>query len=230
MSKPNDIFSRTIMLIGPDSFQALEGSRVAVFGVGGVGSAAAEALARAGIGHIDLIDNDTVKYSNINRQLIATTNTVGRLKTEAAAERLKSINPNIKVTCHNIFYMPDNKGDINLTDYDYIIDAIDTVTAKIDIICEAKSKDIRIISSMGTGNKLDPSAFRVADIYETKVCPLARVMRTELKKRDIKSLKVVYSEEKPINPTGLRIPASISFVPPVAGYILAGEVVRDIII
>lgn len=223
-----NIFSRTEMLIGADSVKTLKTKKVIVFGVGGVGSAAVEALARAGVGSISLVDNDTVNVTNINRQLIATHSTVGRPKTEVAKERVLDINPNAEVTCFNLFFTPENAGNINLEDYDYIIDAVDTVTAKIHIICEAERLGVPVISSMGTGNKLDPSAFTVADIYKTSVCPLARVMRTELKKRGVKKLKVVYSEEQPQR-AGNRTPASISFVPPVAGFIAAGEVIKDLI-
>lgn len=223
-----NIFLRTEMLIGADSVKTLKTKKVIVFGVGGVGSAAVEALARAGVGSISLVDNDTVNVTNINRQLIATHSTVGRPKTEVAKERVLDINPNAEVTCFNLFFTPENAGNINLEDYDYIIDAVDTVTAKIHIICEAERLGVPVISSMGTGNKLDPSAFTVADIYKTSVCPLARVMRTELKKRGVKKLKVVYSEEQPQR-AGNRTPASISFVPPVAGFIAAGEVIKDLI-
>lgn len=220
-------FSRTEALIGADTLEKLKGKRVAVFGVGGVGSYTAEALARAGVGSIDLIDNDTVSVTNINRQLIALSSTVGLYKVDVAKERLLDINPDLSVKTLKIFYTPENTGDINFKDYDYVVDAIDCVTAKIDIICKTKELGVPVISAMGTGNKLDPTAFKISDIYKTSVCPLARVMRKELKERGIESLKVVYSEEQPKN-SGSRTPSSISFVPSVAGLIIAAEVVKDL--
>ena len=220
------------MLIGKAATEKLARSRVAVFGVGGVGGYAVEALARAGVGAIDIIDADTVSVSNINRQIIATTKTVGRDKTEVAEERIKEINPDCKVKSRKIFFSPDTADEFDFTEYDYVIDAIDTVTGKIRLAEEAEKAGTPIISCMGAGNKLDPTAFKVADIYETKVCPLAKVMRTELKKRGIAKLKVVYSEEPPMDTTlcdgKKRIPASISFVPSVAGLIAAGEVIKDL--
>lgn len=237
-------FIRTQMLLGNEAMNRLHNSRVAIFGIGGVGGYAAEALARSGIGAFDLIDMDTVSISNINRQIIAAMSTVGQYKTEVMRDRILDINPRADVVVHNCFYLPENEQDFNFYLYDYIVDAVDTVTAKISIICKAKELQIPIISSMGAGNKMDASAFQAADISNTSVCPLARVMRRELKKRGIYNLKVVYSKEKPVNPveefsengsgTGMlsnrrSTPGSVSFVPPAAGLILAGEVVKDII-
>ncbi len=237
-------FIRTQMLLGNEAMNRLHNSRVAIFGIGGVGGYAAEALARSGIGAFDLIDMDTVSISNINRQIIAAMSTVGRYKTEVMRDRILDINPRADVVVHNCFYLPENEQDFNFYLYDYIVDAVDTVTAKISIICKAKELQIPVISSMGAGNKMDASAFQAADISNTSVCPLARVMRRELKKREIYYLKVVYSKENPVNPveefsengsgTGMlsnrrSTPGSVSFVPPAAGLILAGEVVKDII-
>lgn len=223
------------MLIGEEALARLRGARVALFGVGGVGSAAAEALARGGIGAIDIIDNDTVSVSNINRQLCALDSTVSRPKVEVVAERIRDIDPEVKVSAMQIFFMPDTELDFSV--YDYIIDAIDTVSAKIEIAVRAKECGVAVISCMGTGNKLDPTAFVVEDLARTTVCPLARVMRRELKKRGITHMKVVYSTEEAKKSedrardaeSGKAVPASISFVPPVAGFIAAGEVIRDII-
>ena len=223
------------MLIGEEALARLRGARVALFGVGGVGSAAAEALARGGIGAIDIIDNDPVSVSNINRQLCALDSTVSRPKVEVVAERIRDINPEVKVSAMQIFFMPDTELDFSV--YDYIIDAIDTVSAKIEIAVRAKECGVAVISCMGTGNKLDPTAFVVEDLARTTVCPLARVMRRELKKRGITHMKVVYSTEEAKKSadqardaeSGKAVPASISFVPPVAGFIAAGEVIRDII-
>ena len=222
-------FSRTERLLGKPAMDKLKNARVAVFGVGGVGGYVVEALVRSGIGAIDIFDNDTVAESNINRQIIATTDTVGRLKVDVAKERALSINPDIKVTVHPCFYMPDNADKYDLSVYSYIVDAIDTVTAKIELIKRAKEANVPIISSMGTGNKLEASMLEVADIKKTEMCPLARTMRRELKNRGITSLKVVYSKEKPIIPDdGDRTPASTAFVPATAGLIAAGEVVKDL--
>ena len=233
-------FSRTELLLGKEAMDKLASSRVAVFGVGGVGGFAAEALARSGVGALDLVDNDTVSLSNLNRQIIALHSTVGRKKTDAAAERILDINPAVKLKTWPLFYGPDTASLFDFRDYDYVVDAIDTVTGKIALVMQAREAGVPIICSMGAGNKLDPSAFRVADIYETSVDPLARVMRTELKKRGVKKLKVVYSREKPIpaaaddepgeDPAAGRrtVPGSIAFVPSAAGLILAGEVVRDL--
>ena len=223
-------FIRTRRLLGDTAMDKLKNARVAVFGVGGVGGYVVEALVRSGIGEIDMFDNDTVAESNINRQIIATTETIGRLKVDVAKERALLINPDIKVNSHNCFYMPDNADNYNLAEYSYIVDAIDTVTAKIELIKRAKALDVPIISSMGTGNKLDASMLEVTDIKKTEMCPLARTMRRELKNRGITSSKVVYSKEKPIVPDdGERTPASVAFVPAAAGLIIAGEVVKDLV-
>ena len=230
-------FERTERLLGAGALTKLRNARVAVFGVGGVGGYVVEALARSGIGTLDLIDNDTVALSNINRQIIALHSTLGMPKVEVAAARAKDINPDIKVNVHQTFFLPDTAHLFSFADYDYVVDAIDTVTGKISLIECAKNAGCPIISSMGAGNKLDPTAFQVADIYKTSVCPLAKVMRRELKKRGIKDVKVVYSEEEAITPitseeeTGRKqVPGSIAFVPSVAGLIIAGEVVKDLCI
>ena len=241
-----DQFSRTRLLLGNDSLQKLHNSRVAVFGIGGVGGYTVEALARCGIGALDLIDNDTVCITNINRQILATLNVVGRFKTEVAAERIADINPDCKVRTYNIFYLPETADKFDFSEYDYVVDAIDTVTGKLCIIENASDKGVPVISALGAGNKIDPCAFEVADIYETSVCPLARIMRRECRLRGIKKLKCVYSRETPKTPdpdaqkkygdereeTPSRkrsIPGTVSFVPSVAGLIIAGEVVKDII-
>lgn len=248
----SEIFSRTERLIGAAAVKKLNCSRVAVFGIGGVGGYIAEALARAGVGAIDLIDSDKVSLSNINRQIYALNSTVGKLKTEVAKERILDINPDCTVKTYDLFYTPETANLFDFKAYDYIADAVDTVTAKMSLVERAEENGVRIISAMGAGNKLDPTGFSVADIYQTSGCPLARVMRTLCKKRGIKALKVVYSAEKPVTPiadivehcdhadenavnsaaagkTGNRIPASISFVPPVVGFIMAGEIIKDII-
>lgn len=228
-------FLRTQALIGEDALEKLSRCRVAVFGIGGVGSYAVEALSRSGIGELDLIDNDTVNVTNINRQLIATHDTLNMYKTDVAKERVMQINPDARVNVFRTFYLPENSSEFDFKKYDYVIDAVDTVTAKIEIIVNAKRAGVPVISSMGTGNKLDPTRFEVEDIYNTSVCPLAKVMRHELKKRNIESLKVVYSKEEPIKQIvkdeGIKrnTPASIAFVPSVAGLILAGEVIKDLI-
>ena len=229
-------FSRTEMLIGADAVEKLSHSRVAVFGVGGVGGFVVEALARAGVGAIDLIDNDTVSVSNINRQIIALTSTVGRPKTEVMRERVLDINPEAKVNCINKFVLPENIDEFDFEAYDYIVDAIDTVSGKLAIIEKAYFLGKPVISSMGTGNKLDPTRFQITDINKTSVCPLARVMRYELKKRGVKKLKVLFSDEEPMKPSdeqknenGKAIPASISFVPSAAGLIIASQVIKDLI-
>lgn len=244
-----DRFSRTQLVFGKEAMDRLKGSRVAVFGVGGVGGYAVEALARSGVGAIDIIDDDKVCLTNINRQIIATTKTVGKYKVDVAKERIEEINPDCKVTAFKTFYMPETADRFDFTQYDYVVDAIDTVTGKIALIENAKNAGTPIISSMGAGNKVDPTAFEVADIYKTSVCPLARVMRYELKRRGIKKLKVVYSKEKPIPPIAdeepngengclskadkvpgkRQVPGSTAFVPSVAGLIIAGEVIKDII-
>ena len=228
-------FSRTALLIGEEGLKKLKNARVAVFGVGGVGGYVVEALARSGVGSLELIDKDVVSLSNINRQIIALHSTVGRLKTEVAAERARDINPDIDVTVRNVFYLPETAAEFDFTAYDYVVDAIDTVSGKIALIEQSKKANVPVISCMGAGNKLDATAFEVADITKTSVCPLARVMRRELKKRGIEHVKVVYSKEEPKESqakdeeTGKPIPASIAFVPSVAGLILAGEVIKDLI-
>ena len=228
-------FSRTALLLGEAGVEKLKNARVAVFGVGGVGGYVVEALARAGVGALDLIDKDTVSVSNINRQIIALHSTVGRLKTEVAAERAKDINPNVCVRVHDVFYLPETAEQFDFTQYDYVVDAIDTVSGKLALIEQAKQANTPVISSMGAGNKLDATAFEVADITKTSVCPLARVMRRELKKRGIEHLKVVYSKEESLpsllvdEESGKPIPGSISFVPSVVGLIIAGEVIKDLV-
>ncbi len=220
-------YTRTIAVLGEDAITKLKNCRVAVFGVGGVGSYTVEALARAGVGSIDLIDNDTFNVTNINRQLYATHKTIGQYKVDVAAARILDINPECRVTMHKMFYLPENADGLDLSQYDYIVDAIDTVAAKVELIVRADKCGAKIISSMGTGNKLRADLFEVADIYKTSVCPLAKVMRTRLKKEGIKKLKVVYSKEEPItNPD--NIIGSVPFVPSVAGLIIAGEVVKDL--
>lgn len=221
-------FSRTERLIGADALLKLEKSNIIIFGLGGVGSYVAEALARCGVGKMTVVDKDTVDITNINRQLYALHSTVGKDKTAVATERIQDINPYCNVTPITKMYLPDNADEFSLSQYDYIIDAIDNVTAKIDLAVKAQELNIPIISSMGTGNKLDPTAFKITDIYKTDTCPLCRVMRKELKARNVKKLKVLYSTEIPKN-DGERTPASISFVPSVAGLIIAGEVIKDII-
>lgn len=219
-------------MLGENAMQRLAGTRVAIFGVGGVGGYALEALVRSGVGGIDVIDFDTVSESNINRQIIATENTVGRYKVDICRERALSINSEVKIRAIRSFFSVDNADEFDLSAYDYIIDAIDTVSAKLELIVRAQKAGTPIISSMGAGNKLDPTRFEVSDIYKTSVCPLARVMRTELKKRGVKKLKVVYSKEEPIKRTvdgdGRHAPGSIAFVPSVVGLIIAGEVIKDI--
>lgn len=218
--------SRTESLIGKEQTDKLNLSHVCVFGLGGVGSFTVEALARAGVGTLTLVDGDDLALTNINRQLIATVGAVGRAKVDVQKERVLLINPDAKVYTHKLFYLPENESDIDFSRFDYVVDAVDTVTAKLIIIQKANQSRVPVISCMGTGNKLDPTAFKVADISKTKVCPLAKVMRKELKARGITNVKVVYSEEEPVKKE--RTPASISFVPSVAGLILAGEVIKDI--
>lgn len=227
---------RTEMLLGYDGVENLKNSKVAVFGVGGVGGYTAEALARSGVGSIDLYDSDRVSLSNINRQIAALHSTVGKYKADVIKERILDINSCAEVNAYKVFYLPENADDYPLEKYDYVVDAIDTVSAKIELICRCNKMGVPIISAMGAGNKLDPTAFKVADIYSTKMCPLAKVMRRELKSRDIKSLKVVYSEEKAKKPeiqlydseNNKPVPGSVSFVPSVAGLIIAGEVIKDL--
>lgn len=228
-------FSRTRILIGDKAVSLLKERHVAVFGVGGVGGYVCEALARSGVGIFDLIDKDTVSISNINRQIIATVDTIGKSKVEVMKDRILSINPDAIVNIHNTFYLPENAKDFDFSKYSYVVDAVDTVTAKISIIEEAKRNNVPIISSMGAGNKLDPLKFKVADINQTKVCPLARTVRYELKKRGITKVKVVYSEEESKNKeklidesTGKQVPGSISFIPSVCGLIIASEVIKDL--
>lgn len=231
-------FSRTALLLGEEAMERLRRARVAVFGIGGVGGHVVEALARSGVGALDLVDNDTVAPSNLNRQIIATMDTIGSYKVDAAAARVHSIHPDCVVTPHRCFYLPETADQFDFTRYDYVVDAIDTVAGKIALVMQARSAGVPIISSMGAGNKLDPTAFEVADIYKTSVCPLARVMRQQLKKRGVKHLKVVYSKELPLQPLysdtseekspGRRAPGSTAFVPAVAGLIIAGEVIKDL--
>ena len=232
-------FLRTAMLLGEDALERLQKARVAVFGIGGVGGYTVEALARAGIGTLDLVDHDTVSRSNINRQILATHSTVGKLKVDVAKARVLDINPNCDVKTYPCFYLPDTADQFDFTQYDYIVDCIDTVTGKLQLVERAVEAGTPIICSMGTGNKLDPAAFQVSDISKTSMCPLARIIRKELKKRGINHLKVVYSQEEALTPdvdpeelarTGKRqIPGSVAFVPGAAGLILAGEVVKDLI-
>lgn len=245
-------FSRTELLFGKEAMDKLQNSRVAVFGIGGVGGYVCEALVRSGVYHFDLIDDDQVCLTNLNRQIIATRKTVGQYKVDVMRERILEINPDADVSVHKCFFLPENADEFPFEEYDYVVDAVDTVTAKIELVMKAQEKGVPIISSMGAGNKLDPSAFKVADIYKTRVDPLARVMRREMKKRGVKKLKVVYSEEDPkrpiedmavscrnhcICPPGAQhkcterrdIPGSTAFVPSVAGLIIAGEVIKDLI-
>ncbi len=244
-------FSRTELLLGKEAMDKLKNARVAVFGIGGVGGYVVEALVRSGVGEFDLIDDDKVCLTNLNRQIIATRKTVGKYKVDVMKERILDINPDAKVNTYKCFFLPENADDFPFEKYDYVVDAVDTVTAKISLVMKCQEKSVKIISSMGAGNKLDASAFKVADIYKTKVCPLAKVMRRELKKRGVKKLKVVYSEEQALTPvedmaiscrsncicppgekhkcTERRaIPGSVAFVPSVAGLIIAGEVVKDL--
>lgn len=231
----SDYFSRTELLFGKEKMEILKNSRVAVFGVGGVGGYVVEALARSGVGCLDIIDNDVVSESNINRQIIATVDTIGKFKVDVARDRILSINPQAVVNAHNTFFMPDTSQLFDFKEFDYVVDAIDTVTGKLELIQRTFDACTPIISSMGAGNKLDPTAFRVADISKTSVCPLAKVMRRELKKRGIDHLKVVYSQEQPLTPVvqnenqGKRIPGSNAFVPSVVGLIIAGEVIKALI-
>lgn len=232
-------FSRTELLIGTENMTKLYNARVAVFGIGGVGGYVVEALARSGVGTLDLIDSDQVCLTNLNRQIIATRKTIGQYKVDAAKERILDINPDVVVHVYKTFYLPENKEQFDFRQYDYVVDAIDTVSGKLALAEQAQAAGVPIISSMGAGNKMDPTAFRVADINQTSVCPLAKVMRRELKKRGISGLKVVYSEEKPLSPyPGVKVdtqeqrrqtPGSNAFVPSVVGLIIAGEVIKDLI-
>ena len=229
-------FSRTEMLLGTDAMNKLANSHVAVFGVGGVGGYTAEALVRSGIGKITLVDSDTVAESNINRQIIATTKTIGRYKTEVMKERALDINPEIEVEERRCFFLPDNAKDFDFTQYDYVVDAVDTVTAKLALVEAARAANVSVISCMGAGNKLNPGAFEITDLYKTSVCPLAKVMRRECKARGIKHLKVLYSKEEAIKPQSeptqqdrrRATPGSVAFVPSVAGLMIAGEIIRDL--
>lgn len=244
-------FSRTQLLYGEEAIKKLSDSRVAVFGIGGVGGYVCEALVRSGVGHFDLIDDDKVCLTNLNRQILATRKTVGKYKAEVMAERMKEINPDVDIRIHKCFFLPENANDFQFDEYDYVVDAVDTVTAKLELIMRSKSLEVPIISAMGAGNKIDAGRLKIADIYDTQVCPLARVMRHELRKRGVKKLKVVYSDEQPIKPiedmsiscrthcicppgaqhkcTERRdIPGSTAFVPAVAGLLIAGEVINDI--
>ncbi|MDR2570609.1 MAG: tRNA threonylcarbamoyladenosine dehydratase [Oscillospiraceae bacterium] len=252
----NDFFQRTAMLIGHDNVINLKNRRVAVFGVGGVGGHCIEALCRCGIGTIDIFDGDVVDVTNINRQLIATSKSIGRNKVDVMRERLLEINPEVIVGANKLFYLPESADWVDLSVYDYVVDAVDTMTAKLELVCKAKAAGVPVISSMGAANKLDATAFRVADIYETSICPMARIMRKELRKHGVEALKVVYSQEVPVGKTGdgslsyqscvnavakhmidktenrplsYPLPASIAFVPPVVGLILAGEVIKYLI-
>lgn len=245
-------FSRTELLIGKEGIEKLKNSKVAIFGIGGVGSFVVEGLVRAGVGNFVLIDDDKICLTNLNRQIIATRKTIGKYKADVAKERILEINPNANVEVYKEFYMPDSKTNIINKELSYVVDCVDTVTAKIGIIMQAKKENIPVISSMGTGNKLDPTKFEITDIYKTNICPLAKVMRKELRKRNIESLKVIYSEEEPIKPDDTsssscktncicppgtkrkctirnQVPGSISFVPSVAGLMIAGEIIKDII-
>ncbi|MBM6990347.1 ThiF family adenylyltransferase [Mobilibacterium timonense] len=233
----DDQLQRTEMLLGKEALEKLRRSRVAVFGVGGVGGFAVEALARTGIGALELVDRDVVSLTNLNRQILATHETIGRDKVDVAVERVRAIDPSIRVTGRKCFYLPETADQFDFSGYDYVVDAVDTVKAKIDIIVRATEAGVPVISSMGAGNKLDPTQFRVADIYKTSMDPLAKVLRKELRKRGVKRLKVVYSPEKPLTPgdpgeepaPGKRTtPGSIAFVPSVAGLVIAGEVVKDL--
>lgn len=236
----SDIFSRNRLLLGDDNLEKLKGSKVALFGLGGVGGYAAEALARSGVGSFLLVDNDVISMSNINRQIIALHQTVGKYKADVMRERILDINPHADVAVSKCFFLPENSEEIDFSGYSYIVDAVDTVSAKIEIVMKAAACNVPVISSMGTGNKLDPSLLQIADLYETSECPLARVMRHELRERGIKKLKCVYSTEKPIKPAGShinmpdgdtykrQIPGSVAFVPSVAGLLMAAEVVRDL--
>ena len=220
-------FSRTAQLLGNENVEKLFDKHVIVFGVGGVGGYVVEALVRSGVGNISIVDNDVVNESNINRQIIAFHSTIGMQKVEVLKNRILDINPNCQVFVHNQFFLPENSNDFDFSIYDYVVDAVDTVTAKIEIIKKSKESNVPVISSMGTGNKLNPVGFKVSDISKTKVCPLARVMRNELKKRGISKVKCVYSEENPVIQT--KTPASVAFVPPVAGLLIASEVIEDLI-
>lgn len=226
MENTENRFSRTEALLGEQAMEKLKKARVAVFGIGGVGGHVVEALVRSGVGAVDIVDSDKVCLSNLNRQIIATESSIGKYKVDVMKERILDINPEAVVNVHKCFYLPEMKDEFDFSQYSYVVDAVDTVTAKIQLVMEAAEACVPIISSMGAGNKLDPTAFQVADIYKTSVCPLAKVMRRELKKRGIKKLKVVYSREQPVVKNA--VPASVAFVPSVAGLIIAGEVIKDL--
>ena len=226
MEKTENRFSRTEALLGEQAMEKLKKARVAVFGIGGVGGHVVEALVRSGVGAVDIVDSDKVCLSNLNRQIIATESSIGKYKVDVMKERILDINPEAVVNVHKCFYLPETKDEFDFSQYSYVVDAVDTVTAKIQLVMEAAEAGVPIISSMGAGNKLDPTAFQVADIYKTSVCPLAKVMRRELKKRGIKKLKVVYSREQPVVKNA--VPASVAFVPSVVGLIIAGEVIKDL--
>lgn len=232
----SETFIRTELLLGMEGVETLKQSKVAIFGVGGVGGYVAEALARSGVGAFVLVDRDVVSISNINRQITATTKTIGMPKTQAMKERILEINPQAQIEIRDCFFLPENAEEFEFKEYSYVVDAVDTVTAKIELVMQAKQAGVPVISSMGAGNKLDPTRFEVADIYKTSVCPLARVMRRELKKRGVESLKVVYSKEEAMTPKQILsdeskrvIPGSVAFVPSVAGLIIAGEVIKDLL-
>lgn len=232
-----DQFSRSAMILGEENMQKIHNAKVIVFGVGGVGGYVVEALARSGVGSIDIVDNDTVSLTNINRQIIAMHSTIGRMKVDVCSERIQDINPDCKVTKYSCFYLPETKDLFDFKKYDYVVDAIDTVTGKIQLVLQAQEAGTPIISSMGTGNKLEPQRLEISDIYKTSVCPLAKVMRHELRKRGVKHLKVLYSREVPRKPvendtdgnSGRHAPGSTSFVPPAGGLIIAAEIIKDII-
>lgn len=226
MENTENRFSRTEALLGEQAMEKLKKARVAVFGIGGVGGHVVEALVRSGVGAVDIVDSDKVCLSNLNRQIIATESSIGKYKVDVMKERILDINPEAVVNVHKCFYLPETKEEFDFSQYSYVVDAVDTVTAKIQLVMEAEEAGVPIISSMGAGNKLDPTAFQVADIYKTSVCPLAKVMRRELKKRGIKKLKVVYSREQPVVKNA--VPASVAFVPSVVGLIIAGEVIKDL--
>ncbi len=223
-----DQFSRTRLLLGDEAIESLHKKRVAVFGIGGVGGYVCEALVRSGIGAFDLIDDDKVCLTNLNRQIIATRQTVGKNKVDVMRERMLDINPDVKVEVHKCFFLPENADDFPFSEYDYVVDAVDTVTAKIELIMRAQQEGVPVISAMGAGNKLDAGRLKIADIYDTSICPLARVMRRELKKRGVESLKVVYSDEPPLPSEDRDTPGSTAYVPAVAGLLIAGEVVKDL--
>lgn len=229
----NERFARTALIFGDEGMSRLSASRVAVFGVGGVGGHCVQALVRAGVGAVDVFDDDVVSVSNVNRQAVAMTSTIGRAKVDVIRDQALDINPDVRVTCRRMFYTPENADEVDLSAYDYVVDAIDTVKAKVELIVRCKALGVPVISAMGAGNKLDPTRFEVADLYETSVCPLCRVMRAQLRKRGVDRHTVVYSREEPLRivadeSAGRHAPGSVSFVPPVVGLIIAGEVIKSI--